>query len=317
MKPRGAGALVRYRVRLGRPHEFAPAGARKIIFHGVNKSGSGAMSKVIGEAYAAAGRSAEFHSYYRGAADSEVEFRKMIEQIPGPGFFVGHYLYGSYALPRDEQVLVTQFRHPLPRAVSIYHWHRRKAEAAKERFPTLEDWTRRGDGRAHSQIAQFAAPFVEGRRSLLAGMSAGTMLDLARESIERDAMCIGIAEYFEESIFLFAHLCGLDSVLPWKRDERNKNRTMVWDLPQSSIDLINEVMRHDLELYQWAVQRFAAQLRSARIGGDIAVYKQVCEPQYKDRLTAAELPGDEGLRARLGRTLRRLSNRFQGSARQD
>ena len=151
---------TRYQVRLRNPHAFTPSRDRKIVFHGVNKSGSSAMAKVLGAAYDETGRSAEFHSHYRGAAKSEDEFRRMIERTPGPGFFVGHYLYGAFYIPRASHMLITQFRHPLPRTVSVYQWLKRKADADGREFLALEDWVRKGGGRSHSQIGQFAMPFI-------------------------------------------------------------------------------------------------------------------------------------------------------------
>ncbi len=300
-------AAVRYRVRLRNPHAFAPSGDSKIVFHGVNKSGSSAMAKVIGAAYGEAGRGAEFHSHYRGAAKDEDEFRRLIEHTPGPGFFVGHYLYGAFFIPRDSHVLLTQFRHPLPRTVSVYQWLKRKADADGREFLALEDWVRKVGGRSHSQIGQFAVPFLPERGRILAAMSTTQMLDMARENIERDVACIGIAEYFEESIFLFAHLCGLKRVQAWKRDERNKNRQLVWDLPPSTQELIRELMSADFELYEWAVERFFAQLRRASITGDIERYKRDCEPQYKDRLIERDPPRAAGWMARAKQALATLA----------
>ncbi|MBK6288151.1 MAG: hypothetical protein IPJ33_16225 [Gammaproteobacteria bacterium] len=284
MNDSSAAPATRYRVQLRNPRAFSPSGERKIVFHGVNKSGSSAMAKVLGAAYEDAGRGTEFHSHYRGAARSEDEFRRLIEQTPGPGFYVGHYLYGAFFIPRASHLLVTQFRHPLPRTVSVYQWLKRKADADGKAFPVLEDWVRRNGGRAHSQIGQFALPHMPDRARILAAMSTARMLAMAKENIERDIACIGIAEYFEESIFLFAHLCGLERVRAWKRDNRNRNRPLVWDLPPATQALIRELMHADFELYEWAVERFFAQLRRASIAGDIEAYKRDCEPQYKDRL---------------------------------
>lgn len=304
MKDTSANPPPLYRVELRNPHAFAPVGDRKIVFHGVNKSGSGAMAKVLSAAYAAAGRVEEFHSHYRGAAKSSDDFRRLIERSEGPGFFVGHYLYGAFYLPRASHVLITQFRHPLPRAVSIHQWLKRSADAKGERFPALEDWVRAGAGRANSQISQFALPHVPERGAVMQNLSIAQLLEMAKENIERDVACIGIAEYFEESIFLFANLCDLEAVPAWKRDNRNRERQMVWDLPAATQQLIREVMHADFDLYEWALDRFFAQLRRAVIAGDIETYKADCEQEYKDRLVERDpriVPGRlERLRQRFG-----------------
>jgi hypothetical protein len=292
----------RYRVALRRPRALTPTRQGPVrIFHGVNKSGSLAMARVLAEAYADAGRAAEFHSHYRGDAASGEAFLQLIEGAKGAAFFVGHNLYGASSLPRAQYRLLTQLRHPLPRVVSCYHWLKRRhlREGGEEAsFPSLDQWVVATRGRSYSQLAQFAVPFVPARQELLAALSPEQLQQQARVNIARDVDCIGIAEYFEESIFLFAAVCGLDRVPAWRRDNRNKDRVMTWDLPQGTRELIEEVYRQDFLLYDWALERFFAQLRRVGLAGDIDAYRQACAEQYKDRLLMRDIRRETGLLAR-------------------
>jgi hypothetical protein len=164
-------------------------------------------------------------------------------------------------------------------------------------------------GRSHSQVAQFAAPFVAARRELLLAMTPEEMQRQARAHIARDVDCIGIAEYFEESIFLFAAQCGLACVGAWRRDNRNKDRVMTWDLPAGARELIENVFRQDFLLYDWVLDRFFAQLRQVGLGGDIDAYRAACADQYKDRLLPRDIARETGQRARLHDLWRSLVGR--------
>ena len=103
----------------------APDGAQ-LVFHGINKSGSFAMSSAMRDAYALAGRDDQFlcHYFIGGSRES---FAERVDSAEGPGFFVGHYLYGALK-PRPNRVWVTIFRHPLPRMLSCYNWLKNKHE---------------------------------------------------------------------------------------------------------------------------------------------------------------------------------------------
>ena len=96
-----------------------PAGTQ-VVYHGINKSGSMAMALVMRDSFLAAGREEQFccHYFLGGTAES---FAQRVDAWTGPGLIVGHTLYGAIA-PRPDRVLVTQFRHPLPRSLSCYNW---------------------------------------------------------------------------------------------------------------------------------------------------------------------------------------------------
>lgn len=271
---------------------------RKVVFHGVNKSGSLCVSKVVMDAYAAEARQAQFHSHYYIRGVKLEAFVNRIQETPGPGFFVGHSLFNL--LPDDPQMIfVTQLRHPLPRLISCYEWIRRKLSLAGgdvEGLGSFEQFIRRGNGKSHSQVIQFATKFPEDILSLRQSHSASQLLERSLENIERHVKLCGIAELLEETIFVLAHLCGIQKVPAWKRDERNPDRPMVDTLRQSTIDLVQEVYQPDFELYQWAKKRFEEQLEKIEFGPELQAYQVHCRSQYKDRLLTTWSP-DSGARS--------------------
>ena len=266
-------------------------GNRQIIYHGVNKSGSLVLSNVLRAGYQAAGREGEFHSRYHKAIrpKSLDAFIRIADEAREPGFFVSHNLWGALRASPD-RIFITQFRHPLPRIVSAYHWLKNKHERARQEdpslrpYPSLEDFVKRSKGVRHSQVAQFAAGYGANGMKARKQLTAKQLLPLAKDAIHSGVYAVGLAERSEESIFMFAHLCGLPRVPGWRRDERNRNRPHVSQLRPEEIELIQEVFAREFRFYHWVVERFEEQLSHFEFGPSLERYKAACEGQYKDRL---------------------------------
>ncbi|MBA3352397.1 MAG: hypothetical protein H0U23_08250, partial [Blastocatellia bacterium] len=265
----------------------------KIIFHGINKSGSLCLTNVMKDAFAVAGRAAQFHSRYYNAGVSLPSFLRSIKDTPPPGFFVAHQLFGNVDLSDSNIAMITQFRHPVPRLMSCYTWLRRKyilASGSADGFPGFEVFLRKGAGKSHSQIIQFGAGYGEDQRRLVASLTTRDLFERSVENIERFVCFAGIAELFEETIFVVAHLCGIRRVSAWKRDQRNLSRPPVSTFSGATIDLIREIYYYDFELYDWAKRRFERLLSQIHIGGEIEAYREKCASQYNDRLLTIDKP---------------------------
>lgn len=269
-------------------HMFEGLDDVPVIFHGVNKSGSKSMATVLRRALLNERRTADDLSHYhmKGAVSLE-GLREMIQGKSGRYLAVGHYLYG-YLPPSPRRIWVTQFRHPLPRTISVYRWLKNKhfnARGTTEGFYSFSKFVYQSRGTAHSQIMQFGRGF--GRYAGSAAkmsLSAENLFELSIEALERDFTAIAIAEHFEESIFMFAGLLGLQSVDPWTKDERNKGRPPVEDLTIAERDLVREVFRWDYQLYDWALSKFKEQCLKIEFGPSLERYKEDCSNEYKDRL---------------------------------
>ena len=256
----------------------------QILFHGLNKSGSMAMAMVMRDAFAAAERSDEFccHYFQGGSLES---FVGKVDARDGRAFFLGHSLYGAVA-PRPNRALVTQFRHPLPRVLSCYNWLKNKHVKAgnPEPYPPLDEWVERSKGKAHSQIIHFGLGYGRLAPHRRKRMTNRDIFETAIDAIERECLCFGIAEYFEESIFLVAALAGLPAVPPWVRDQRNPGRPLSSEIPAASRQLIEEVYKYDFRLYDYALGEFRKTVAAVGFGDAITEYKTVCSKQYNDRV---------------------------------
>jgi hypothetical protein len=274
---------------------------RKIVFHGVNKSGSLVLTNVLFHGYHDADRANQFFSTYRKVPVELEQLRSIIEHSTGHGFFGAHYLYGSVSLRPGEHLLTSQFRNPLPRVRSVYQWLKNKGEVGGA---TFEDWVAGTRGVRHSQVQQFGRGFGPGVENQLASASAEELLDRAVTNIERDVAWFGIAEYLEESAFTMAALCGLPAIRAWESDDRNAGRPLVEDWPPGHAEVVREVFRCDFLLYEWALERFRRQVSALEIGPELERYRLACAGAYKDRLApdgtpaqplAGETPSDQAV----------------------
>lgn len=270
------------------PHDLSGV---QIVYHGVNKSGSMAMANAMGEAYRWAGREDEFVCHYRIRCTDE-EFRARVNAMNGrKAFIVDHYLFGALA-PAPNRIWITQLRHPLPRILSFYQWLKNKhleGGGTEESFPTLRDFVIDGNGKRYSQIAQFGTGYGPNKDLRNRRIAPADMFNIAVDAIEGNIYALGIAEYFEESIFVFAALAGIESVAPWVRDNRNKGRPLANEISDAEKALIEEIYEYDYKLYAYALEKFRAQNSRFDFGDSLQRYRDACRNQYKDRIVDGEL----------------------------
>jgi hypothetical protein len=274
----------RFEVQVSGLPDYA-AEDRAVVFHGINKSGSLTLTNVLFYAYYEAARANEFFSTYRSVPRDEPRLRRIIVNSTGHSFYSGHELYAS--VPRDpsSRVYVTQFRNPLPRARSCHQWLVNHHGLAL----SFADWVVETRGLAHSQVVQLGLGYGP-ERPTWQDLPGEEILARAIANIERDIVWFGIAEWFEETAFTMAALCGLTSIGPWARDTRNDNRALVPEWPQDEIDLVREVCTWDFQLYDWAVERFRSGLADLRFGPELERYRRACAGQYNDRLDVGGRP---------------------------
>jgi hypothetical protein len=264
-----------------------PALDRPVAFHGVNKSGSLAMSRVLHAAYIHASREDEFISTYQNRPRDYDEFMGLLANARRHALYISHYIYGAMELPKDS-VLIGQLRHPLPRMLSVYGWQRRnyiRRNKTEEGYISFERWLDSLGGKQHTQMSQFAIGFPPDRNKRLKKMPVVEVFERAKENFARDVHWCGFADYFEESIFVFAHICGLTEVTKWEKDTRNKWRSPLSSLDDAMKKRIEEEFRYEIEFYQWALAAFKAKISRMNFGPELDRYKQACQLEYGERVS--------------------------------
>jgi hypothetical protein len=273
---------IRYYVTVKGENFFSDTENAEIVFHTINKSGTLAMESVLREAFAAHGRSNEFLSHYE-IHGSLKEFIARVEKSKSR-FVAGHYLFNALKT-RANRIWITQFRHPLPKILSSYNWLKIKhKKLSSGPFASIEEFVMKTEGIEHSSISHFSLGWGRFRRSRSRGLTAKNMYEASIDTLESQVHTIGIAERFEESIFLFARLCGLPSVAPWIRDNRNPGRPLSTEISEHERKVIEEVYQYDYKLYEYASSRFERQLKEVSFDNQLDLYKKACLDQYNDRI---------------------------------
>lgn len=278
--------MKKFRVEVTGEIERFRAATKTLVFHGINKSGSMCLANALRSAYIMASRREQFYCHYHDQRCEFDDLLRRIEQDTGPAFYVSHYLYGALHTGPQHRFL-SMFRHPLPRVVSGYQWLKNKfirEGGAVEAFQSLEEFVEKGRGLTWSQIAQFGIGYDPEVRKKKWTLSLEDTYELCIGNIERDLHWFGIAELFEETIFILAAICDLPEVPPWKKDVRNPGRALTGELSTGEAELIRNLYRYDFALYDRMLTLFRDRLSQLQLGGDFADYKAVCAAEYKERL---------------------------------
>lgn len=261
------------------------------VFHGINKSGSLAAAKVLHDAFVKAERESEIFSHYHRRDLSLPQLLQLMQTAPAPTFFAGHDLFQAVE-PRPGRIYITQLRHPVARIVSVFHWMMHNSKAVRSgvrKLPpetTLRDFVKASTGKGIGASKQIALGFGQHRETLTKSLSPREIRYLAMNSLDSGVYLYGIAEHFEESLFLYAHLLGLPRLTRWRRDIRNKGRPDLSEIPQVDMDAIYEVFEEEILFYGWALERFFAKIASVDFGPELEQYKKACGAEYSNRIFA-------------------------------
>lgn len=195
------------------------------------------------------------------------------EELAKYRLFRAHCDYDIYQYLPKKPIYVTMLRNPLSRAISLYEFCKRGQKqsafnellrtAAKEglqgfvchpdpaiRIRTSNLQTRQiaaGLGSRHSD------PFKPSE--LESKYSDADLLALAKQHID-ECVCVGITERFDDSILLLSYIFGWYPIDDYQSLRVATKKTKKEELSQDIIDAVLEVNQLDLELYQYAKNRF-------------------------------------------------------------
>lgn len=268
------------------------AGDRPVVFHGINKSGSLAMFKVLHEAYIDADRAREFFSTYHGIPKAVPQLATIMNHSRGHAFYGGHYLYGAIEIPQAA-VWVTQLRHPVQRTLSVHGWLKRgflRKHGNLDGFPPLRKWVESRRGVLSSQMSQLAVGFGPRYDRRIRSMPPERMREQAITVLRERFVWFGIAECFEESIFALAHLCGLERVSPWAKDTRNRWREPLADIDEATLDFIRDSFAEEINFYDHAKALFLERVSKTDFGPSFAAYQARCAGEYGERVPSPATP---------------------------
>ena len=188
-------------------------------------------------------------------------------------FIHGHLLYHQLEETLgDDGFMMTNFRHPIERIYSLYRFRRRRPEDPEHEAAmnvSLKEYVEEGHGSQtylHQLTAEVVAEDGKPAQALPSKPDRESRMKLAKERIDSFDH-VGISEYFDYSMLLLASDLGVTPF--WSAVTMNTapSPTTRKDLDEETIKTILRVASADIELYNYALERFKRDVEKL-VGGN-------------------------------------------------
>ena len=223
-----------------------------------------------------------FATYGRPVPDAIAELASMPEdQRSRIRLLVGHVSFGVDKHFPQECVYLTMLREPVDRVISHYYYHLERADTAlyeviHSKGLSLEEYVSSGvsselnDGQVRVLCGDQEVDSVYGH-----GPISKSHLEAAKRNLTTRFATFGLTERFDESALLFGRVMNWENVY-YNRDMHvTSDRPARSEIPQKTLQVIEQYHTLDIELYEFAKQLFDESLREHGIGRDrLATYQR-------------------------------------------
>jgi hypothetical protein len=171
----------------------------------------------------------------------------------------GHVWFGAHELLPPPVTYVTLLREPVDRLLSHYHYvcqrpdHFLHALVARQR-PSFTDYV---TGGVSLELDNWQTRVLAGDVSTPFGQCGPELLAQAKRNVERWFAVVGLLERFDETLLLCRRRLGLGLPFYVRRNALAERRARA-ELSGKELEAAVTTNRLDVELYEWAQQRFDA-----------------------------------------------------------
>jgi len=178
------------------------------------------------------------------------------ERLAKTRMFKGHMLFGLHEVLPQPSTYITVLRDPVERSLSAFYymrtyklhplyWKLRRENWTLERY--IERTTRDNVQCKVIAGANYHAPCTD------------EIFETAKQHLDRYFSVVGLSERLEESLALMKLRFGWQ-LKSYSAFNVTRSRPKKGDLSQTTLDLIRDRNKYDVELYRLAVQRFETDL---------------------------------------------------------
>ena len=186
--------------------------------------------------------------------------------LTSPQVVHGHMHYGQLAESMgDDGFLMTNFRHPIERAISLYRFRQRRPDDSEHEAAmslSLTEFVAKGYG-TKTYLPQLTTKVErddDGNAKMVAeGETVAERLDLAEERIDSFDH-VGISEYFDYSALLLAHDLQTEPFWSTVRVNTAPAPTTRDDFDPETIEAVTQSLVAEIRLYNYALKRFKKDL---------------------------------------------------------
>lgn len=227
-----------------------------LVFIHVPKTGGMTFYSMIREIYR------PFESHKINPAEASIDAYRNLPSARKNRLKViyGHMDFGLRELLPPGSSYVTLLRHPVERVISHYYYVRRTENDPLRELAmrsTLEDWVTRcslaemdnGQTRRLSGVAN----------GLAVGACSSAMLVCARENVARNFVLAGITERYDEFYLAMSKIFGWP-IKNYPSINVAQSRPGMNEIPRRTLRLIEKHNALDMELYDFALHRFAERI---------------------------------------------------------
>ncbi len=182
--------------------------------------------------------------YYQDLEKIQGEM-KAISNNPNIKYCCGHFLFSIHEQITRPYTFFTMLREPVDRVLSFYYYcrsnpyhpfHKEILKMSLEEFIIT--------AKVIPHIANFQTWALSGEYPL-----SQDSVDKAKENVHQYFSLLGITEMFNESLFLMKEKFGWENIFYTKE---NITKRPSEPIDNNTIDLIKEINKYDIELYEWA-----------------------------------------------------------------
>jgi len=235
---------------------------RTTIFLHVAKTAGTTLNQVLGREYA------DILSFYipKESGSHFEDFKNRLKN-ENAALIRGHFEFGWHYFLSRPFTYFTILRDPVERVISEYFYILSSPD-----HPLHEQVGKQGGG-LPDFVRKWNAPNLQTKK--ISGMTftknsgvsqdvevnADNMLKMAKENLSKHFAVVGLTERFDETLILLKREFGWDWPF-YIRDNVTKDKAAREDIPSSTIDIIKEYNRLDIELYEYAKKCFNEQIDS-------------------------------------------------------
>ncbi|MCK5057140.1 MAG: sulfotransferase family 2 domain-containing protein [Candidatus Aminicenantes bacterium] len=236
--------------------------SRTTIFLHVAKTAGTTLNQVLGREYA------DILSFYI-PKESESHFEDFKNRLKNENAALirGHFEFGWHYFLSRPFTYFTILRDPVERVISEYFYilrspgHPLFSHVAKKNV-SLVDFVKKWNAPNLQTKKISGTTFAKNSGvSQDVEVNADNMLKMAKENLNKHFAVVGLTERFDETLILFKREFGWDWPF-YIRDNVTKDKVAGEDIPSSTIDIIKEYNRLDIELYEYAKKCFTEQIDS-------------------------------------------------------